>query len=209
MEILEDLKSKFKEGQRFTYKESGYHFTKLNKLVDEGYLNKIKDKNRNYYYFGVPDLIDNNSNLNLQLDNNNASNNIMLLKSQLSSLKNRVVSYVNGDNAYTDINSCVGIYKISIVDEPNTLYIGKTTRPFEERWEEHREQLLNNTHHCEKLQNYFNKYNKDLTKFKFEIVQQVEKNEEFIDNRERYWVDYYGKNANYNLLNTVRPSLHL
>ena len=42
MEILEDLKSKFKEGQRFTYKESGYHFTKLNTLVDEGYLNKIK-----------------------------------------------------------------------------------------------------------------------------------------------------------------------
>ena len=51
MEILEDLKSKFKEGQQFTYKESGYHFTKLNILVDEGYLNKIKDKNRIYYYF--------------------------------------------------------------------------------------------------------------------------------------------------------------
>lgn len=54
MEILEDLKSKFKEGQCFKSTESGYHWSELNKLVQQSKLNKTatKIKGAYRYYFG-------------------------------------------------------------------------------------------------------------------------------------------------------------
>ena len=101
MEILEDLKSKFKEGQRFTYKESGYHFTKLNTLVDEGYLNKIKNKNRIYYYFG------NTNNISLPLNDEDS------ISYQFKRLEAEKIKIEKLLNIYNNYDKNLSIYVLS------------------------------------------------------------------------------------------------
>ena len=101
MEILEDLKSKFKEGQRFTYKESGYHFTKLNTLVDEGYLNKIKNKNRIYYYFG------NTNNILLPLNDEDS------ISYQIKRLESDKIKIEKLLNIYNNYDKNLSIYDLS------------------------------------------------------------------------------------------------
>lgn len=77
-----------------------------------------------------------------------------------------------------------GIYKIR-----NTIndhfYIGSAVN-FKNRWLKHKQMLLCNMHHCNYLQNAWNKYGKDS--FIFEILEEV-LNKSNLINREQYYFD--------------------
>ena len=116
---------------------------------------------------------------------------------------------VNDDSFADEKGSGVGIYKIVYKPDPSKLYIGKTDRPFEMRWAEHRKHLEEGTHHCAALQEQFDKSDKNFNDFEFAPVQEVEKDHIKIDMRERYWIQKYEEDENYTLFNTMKPMLHI
>lgn len=78
------------------------------------------------------------------------------------------------------------IYKI--MNQKNGLiYIGQTVQTFKRRMRSHISHLQAGTHHNELLQRAYNKYGIDV--FKFEIIETCDK--EILDERERYWINFY------------------
>jgi group I intron endonuclease len=89
----------------------------------------------------------------------------------------------------------IGIYGIK-----NTItgkmYIGKSVNLYKRRYE-HFYKLKKNIHHSDYLQNSFNKYGKDY--FIFGIIEEC--SIDVIDQREKYWIEYYDTyNNGYNCL---------
>ena len=82
-------------------------------------------------------------------------------------------------------NLC-GIYKITCVVN-GKCYIGQST-DIRSRWFAHRGKLRRNKHNNKYLQNLWNKYGEE--NMKFEIVEECPI--EIIDERERYWINFYG-----------------
>ena len=62
---------------------------------------------------------------------------------------------------------------------------------FGDRWDCHKAQLRGNYHDNPHLQNSWNKYGEE--NFIFEVIEVVDKCD--IDEREKYWIDYYRKNG--------------
>lgn len=113
MDILENLKSKFKEGQCFSYTESGYHYNTLNKLVNEGVLNKMKDNNNktNYYFGSINNIslsLNNEDSINYQIKRLEAEKvKIEKLLNMLNNYdKNLSIYDLSGKDFFT---SCIGL----------------------------------------------------------------------------------------------------
>jgi type I restriction-modification system DNA methylase subunit len=113
--------------------------------------------------------------------------------------------WMNSDDYGTSPGSMVGIYCIKEIETEKIIYVGKTERPFNQRWQEHKDNLLNSIHHSLKLQKYFNSINKDIGKIKFDILQSLPNEPKLIDLRERYWIQ---KHIN-TILNDMHPSLRI
>lgn len=84
----------------------------------------------------------------------------------------------------------IGIYKITNLIS-GRVYVGQTKEGFQKRYWFHRWSLRNNKHSNKHLQNSWNKYGED--NFIFEVIEVVDKCD--IDEREKYWIDYYRKNG--------------
>jgi group I intron endonuclease len=104
-----------------------------------------------------------------------------------------------------------GIYKITnLVNDK--VYIGESLDIYR-RWDEHREDLNNNSHHSYKLQDDWNKYGED--NFKFEIVTVLNEDiNKFIDKyillvyEDKYTKEYNSINNGYNIENTLEQVLN-
>ena len=78
------------------------------------------------------------------------------------------------------------IYKIT--NQMNGLvYIGQTVQSLKRRWKSHKSHLQCQSHHNELLQRVYNKYGFDV--FSIDILELC--NIDKLDDRERYWIDYY------------------
>lgn len=80
----------------------------------------------------------------------------------------------------------VGIYKIENLIN-SKVYVGQSIN-INNRWKEHKANLRNNNHQNKHLQNAWNKYGEE--NFNFEIIEECEENK--LNEREQYWLDYYG-----------------
>lgn len=116
----------------------------------------------------------------------------------------KIEHWMNNATYATEPNSQKGIYRIVDSRNGRVVYIGKTETTFDQRWQQHREELAAGDHHCDKLQDYLNKeLGGDLSLLSFEPHEELPADSELIDNRERYWIAYFGDS----LMNTMRPSL--
>jgi len=88
----------------------------------------------------------------------------------------------------------IGIYKI-VCTENNKIYIGQS-KNIQKRWEQHINELINNKHCNDDLQNDFNKFGE--LAFEFDIVHLGEL--ETLDMLERFYIDKY-KDRSYNIRN--------
>lgn len=79
-----------------------------------------------------------------------------------------------------------GVYKIQNIINKK-VYIG-SSKNIIKRWKNHELYLNKNSHYVKELQEDYNKYGKDS--FKFEILENVEK-EEDLRNKERFYIDKY------------------
>lgn len=96
----------------------------------------------------------------------------------------------------------IGIYKIKCLSN-NKVYIGSSVN-IENRWEFHKNELKNNIHGNHYLQKAWNKYGRD--NFIFGVIELCEAGQ--LQEREQYWLDYFGgldDSNNYNLIEP-RPS---
>jgi len=125
-----------------------------------------------------------------------------LLNTVESDIQN-ITHWMNNETYATKPGTQIGIYKIINKEAKEILYIGKTERPFNERWSEHKDLLLQGKHHSEKLQQYFDLINKDLSKISFEILQELPQDSKIIDLRERFWIQKYSNT----ILNHMKPKL--
>ena len=104
----------------------------------------------------------------------------------------------------TEPNSQKGIYRIIDSRNKRIIYIGKTETTFDQRWRQHREELISGCHHCAGLQTYFdNELKGDISLLSFEIHEELPSDPRLIDERERYWITYFGDS----IMNTMRPTL--
>lgn len=131
-------------------------------------------------------------------------------KSEIETTFKSIMHWIENATYSTEPNSQKGIYRIVDKTTNKVIYIGQTggkgkgKATFESRWKEHKNALETNTHHCVQLQNYFNDIlNHNLNNLSFEIEEELPFDPILIDNRERYWIDYYQTT----ILNTLRPSL--
>lgn len=91
----------------------------------------------------------------------------------------------------------IGIYKIENIIN-HKIYIGKSIF-VEKRFKEHKYALINNCHINKHLQSAWNKYGSE--NFEFSIIEECSKSN--INEREIYWINFYGgieNNNNYNIL---------
>lgn len=79
-----------------------------------------------------------------------------------------------------------GIYKITCLLN-GVCYIGQSV-DLTRRVRQHKTDLKNNRHHNKYLQNLFNKYKSD--NFSFDVIELCDISQ--LDERERYWIAYYG-----------------
>jgi type I restriction-modification system DNA methylase subunit len=115
-----------------------------------------------------------------------------------------IENWMNTATYATEPESQRGIYKIVDARNDRILYIGKTERPFETRWADHRAGLISKSHHCKRLNEYFDQeLNCNIELIKFDIVEELPLDSTIIDIRERYWIDHYKDTV----LNTNHPSL--
>lgn len=80
----------------------------------------------------------------------------------------------------------IGIYIITSLQN-RRVYIGQS-RHIEQRWAEHKNALQKNVHQNKHLQRAWNKYGEK--KFIFSVLEEC--SDDMLDERERYWIDYYG-----------------
>lgn len=79
----------------------------------------------------------------------------------------------------------IGIYKIE--NKVNgKVYVGQSIN-IEQRWAGHRSMLRHNHHENQHLQNAWNKYGEN--NFQFLVVEECSK--KLLNNREKYWINYY------------------
>jgi group I intron endonuclease len=93
-------------------------------------------------------------------------------------------------------NKISGIYKIENIINKK-VYIGQSNDIIN-RFKSHKNKLNNNKHPNAHLQNAWNKY--EINNFKFEIIEECVK--EIIDEREKFWINYYdsdNEDKGYNL----------
>lgn len=69
------------------------------------------------------------------------------------------------------LHNYVGVYSLTN-SQTNTVYVGSTTKSFNERWRRHIRDLQLNSHSCKYLQNSFNKYG--CYSFSFSVLAQWE-----------------------------------
>lgn len=89
----------------------------------------------------------------------------------------------------------IGIYVITSLKN-SKVYIGQSTH-IEKRWKEHKKALETNSHYNSYLQRAWNKYGEK--NFMFSVLEEC--SVEQLNEREQYWIDYYGginSNENYN-----------
>lgn len=79
------------------------------------------------------------------------------------------------------------IYKITNLIN-NKCYIGKTLNTIQERWREHCSDYKKRDEEKRPLYSAMNKYG--IENFKIEEIEQC--NEDIINDREKYWIEYYG-----------------
>jgi hypothetical protein len=113
--------------------------------------------------------------------------------------------WMNNETYATEPGTQIGIYAIKEVATQRILYVGKTERPFVERWKEHKELLRLGMHHSPKLQEHFNELGKDFNQIHFIILQELPPDSRLIDLRERFWIEKY----NAEILNFMRPKLQI
>lgn len=83
------------------------------------------------------------------------------------------------------------IYKITnIVNDK--VYIGKTLKTIEERWREHCQDYTRSKNEKRPLYNAMNAYGKE--NFSIEMIEEC--NAELLNEREKYWIEYYGSFKN-------------
>ena len=116
----------------------------------------------------------------------------------------KIEHWMNNATYATEPNSQKGIYRIVDSRNGRVVYIGKTETTFDQRWRQHRDELATGCHHCTGLQAYLNEeLDGDLSLLSFEPHEELPADSELIDNRERYWIAYFGDSV----MNTMRPSL--
>lgn len=79
----------------------------------------------------------------------------------------------------------IGIYKIENIIN-GKVYVGQSVN-IKQRWAEHRSMLRNNYHENQHLQNAWNKYGEE--NFIHSIIEEC--TQEQLNEREKYWMDYY------------------
>ena len=123
------------------------------------------------------------------------------LASNVESQVDAIIHWMESDNYASEPGTQVGIY--GIVSNDIIIYVGKTERPFEQRWQEHKKLLDLGKHHSPELQKFFDNLGKDFSKITFKILQELPKDPKIIDLRERFWIE---KNKE-TILNLMRPKL--
>ena len=126
------------------------------------------------------------------------------VRSKIETEYGKILHWMGQKTYATSPESQIGIYRI--IDKLNNkiIYIGKTEASFDQRWRQHKEELAKGTHHCIGLQEYLNsKLDGDINNLVFEIQEELPADSALIDNRERYWIDYFGETV----MNTARPRL--
>ena len=78
------------------------------------------------------------------------------------------------------------IYKI-VTNHNGFVYIGQTIQNLRRRWHKHLSDLKSKTHHNQLLQKVYDKYGEQ--DFVFEVIEKCNIAE--IDERERYWINFY------------------
>lgn len=89
----------------------------------------------------------------------------------------------------------IGIYVITSLKN-SKVYIGQSMH-IEKRWAEHKKALETNSHYNSHLQRAWNKYGEQS--FMFSVLEECSVDQ--LNEREQYWIDYYGginSNKNYN-----------
>jgi type I restriction-modification system DNA methylase subunit len=116
----------------------------------------------------------------------------------------KIEHWMNNATYATEPNSQKGIYRIVDSRNGRVVYIGKTETTFDQRWRQHRDELTAGCHHCAGLQAYLNnELGGDINLLSFEPHEELPADSELIDNRERYWITYFGDSV----MNTMRPTL--
>ena len=130
--------------------------------------------------------------------------------SKIETNLNKILHWMENKTYATEPGSQKGIYRIEERETKKVLYIGQTggkgqgNATFTSRWKEHSDALIKGTHHCEKLQKYFNEnLEGNIDNICFYIHEELPSNEELIDNRERFWIGYFDNS----ILNTNHPKL--
>lgn len=126
------------------------------------------------------------------------------VRSIIDATYRNIENWMNTATYATEPESQRGIYKIVDARNDRILYIGKTERPFETRWADHRAGLMSKSHHCKRLNEYFvQELNCNIELIKFDIIEELPLDPTIIDIRERYWIDRHKDTV----LNTNHPSL--
>ena len=85
----------------------------------------------------------------------------------------------------------IGIYKITN-QITNKVYIGQSIN-IQYRWKQHKQQAKNNRKN-NKLYQAMRKYG--IENFLFEVIEQCKFSQQQLDNRQRYWIEYYNSYEN-------------
>jgi group I intron endonuclease len=100
----------------------------------------------------------------------------------------------------------VGVYRIYTPASPDKVYIGSSFCSFSGRFHQHKRELTNQMHGCDKLQKAYNKYGGD--NFYFEILEMYSKSDfvskremvSFVLSREQFHLDKYLSELKYNIV---------
>lgn len=175
----------------------------LTSLVKNGYLERFDTTPKTYKF-----LIEKNNEISIKTGSSEKINGDIV--SKLFNLANTIESeiqaithWMQSDSYATEPGTQVGIYKIIDKTNNRVIYVGKTERPFSQRWEEHKKLLEAGIHHSPELQKFFNSIEKDFSKISFEILQELPKDPKIIDLRERFWIEKYADT----ILNYMKPKL--
>ena len=206
---LENIQANYPDSE-FQAKDVGAASATLTSLVKKGYLIVTDDSSPKTYKLVEGRVLEEPT--MVVIKDHKKGKTILELEKVRSEIKSSINTFehcINDDDFASLPSSQVGIYKITYLPDPSKIYIGKTDRPFEKRWNEHRKNLEAGIHHCEALQKQFNECGKHFDDFKFEVLQRVEYDHTAIDMRERYWIQKYEEDENYTLFNTMKPKLHM